>query len=58
MVVIALVVSIITNVKQKTKLEVFSENEKKLQKEFEEKESFLKKEAMIAAKEQLHFERQ
>ena len=55
---VALIISLISNAKQKTKLEVFSENEKKLQKEFEEKESFLKKEAMIAAKEQLHFERQ
>lgn len=54
----ALIVSAILNVRQRTKLEVFTENEKKLQKEFEEKESFLKKEAMIAAKEQLHFERQ
>ena len=35
---LALVVSVIMNVRQKTKLEVFGENEKKLQKEFEEKE--------------------
>ncbi len=57
LIVVLLIISIIIIVRQKTKLEVLERNEGKLQQEYSEKESFLKKEAQIAAKEQLHSER-
>jgi len=44
-------------VRQKAKVEVLEQNEQKYIKDFKEKEEFLKKEALISAKEQLHKER-
>lgn len=44
-------------VRQKAKVEVLEKNEQKYIQDFKEKEAFLKKEAMISAKEQLHNER-
>ena len=44
-------------IRQKTKVEVLEQNEKKYINDFKEKEEFLKKEALISAKEQLHKER-
>ena len=44
-------------VRQKAKVEVLEKNEQKYIQDFKEKEAFLKKEAMISAKEQLHKER-
>ncbi|MBQ4646245.1 MAG: ribonuclease Y [Candidatus Gastranaerophilales bacterium] len=43
--------------KQKTKAELLEKNEQKYIQEFKEKEEFLKKEALISAREQLHKER-
>ena len=43
--------------KQKAKAELLEKNEQKYIQEFKEKEEFLKKEALISAKEQLHQER-
>ncbi len=44
-------------VRQKAKVEILEKNEQKYIEDFKEKESFLKKEALISAKEQLHKER-
>ena len=44
-------------VRQKAKVEVLEKNEQKYIQDFKEKEAFLKKEAVISAKEQLHKER-
>ena len=44
-------------VRQKAKVEVLEKNEQKYIEDFKEKEEFLKKEALISAKEQLHKER-
>ena len=44
-------------VRQKAKVEVLEKNEQKYIEDFKEKEQFLKKEALISAKEQLHKER-
>ena len=44
-------------VRQKAKVEVLEKNEQKYIEDFKEKESLLKKEALISAKEQLHQER-
>ncbi len=44
-------------VRQKAKVEVLEKNEQKYINDFKEKEQFLKKEALISAKEQLHQER-
>ena len=44
-------------VRQKAKVEVLEKNEQKYIEDFKEKEEFLKKEALISAKEQLHIER-
>ncbi|MBQ8847685.1 MAG: ribonuclease Y [Candidatus Gastranaerophilales bacterium] len=44
-------------VRQKAKVEVLEKNEQKYIEDFKEKEQFLKKEALISAKEQLHQER-
>ncbi|MBR5305193.1 MAG: ribonuclease Y [Candidatus Gastranaerophilales bacterium] len=44
-------------VRQKAKVEVLEQNEQKYIKDFKEKEEFLKKEALISAREQLHKER-
>ncbi len=44
-------------VRQKAKVEVLEKNEQKYIEDFREKEQFLKKEALISAKEQLHKER-
>ena len=41
-------------VRQKAKVEVLEQNEQKYINDFKEKEEFLKKEALISAKEQLH----
>ena len=44
-------------VRQKAKVEVLEQNEQKYINDFKEKEEFLKKEALISAREQLHQER-
>ncbi len=44
-------------VRQKAKVEVLEKNEQKYIQDFKEKEQFLKKEALISAKEELHKER-
>lgn len=44
-------------VRQKAKVEILEKNEQKYIEDFKEKETFLKKEALISAKEQLHKER-
>ncbi len=44
-------------VRQKAKVEVLEKNEQKYIEDFKEKESFLKKEALISAKEELHQEK-
>lgn len=44
-------------VRQKAKVEILEKNEQKYIEDFKEKESFLKKEALISAKEQLHQEK-
>ena len=44
-------------VRQKAKVEVLEKNEQKYIQDFKEKEQFLKKEALISAKEELHQER-
>ena len=44
-------------VRSKAKVEVLEKNEQKYIEDFKEKEAFLKKEALISAKEQLHKER-
>ena len=44
-------------VRQKAKVEILEKNEQKYIEDFKEKEQFLKKEALISAKEQLHQER-
>lgn len=44
-------------VRQKAKVEILEQNEQKYKNDFKEKEEFLKKEALISAKEQLHKER-
>lgn len=44
-------------VRQKAKVEILEKNEQKYIKDFQEKEEFLKKEALISAREQLHQER-
>ena len=44
-------------VRQKAKVEVLEQNEQKYKNDFKEKEEFLKKEALISAREQLHQER-
>ena len=44
-------------VRQKAKVEVLEKNEQKYIEDFKEREEFLKKEALISAKEQLHKER-
>ena len=43
-------------VRQKAKVEVLEQNEQKYINDFKEKEEFLKKEALISAREQLHQE--
>ncbi len=44
-------------IRQKTKVEILEKNEQKYIEDFKEKESFLRKEALISAKEELHKER-
>ncbi len=54
---IASILMTILFVRQKAKVEVLEKNEQKYIEDFREKEEFLKKEALISAKEQLHKER-
>ena len=44
-------------IRQKTKVEILEKNEQKYIEDFKERESFLRKEALISAKEELHKER-
>ena len=44
-------------IRQKTKVEILEKNEQKYIEDFKEKESFLRKEALISAQEELHKER-
>ena len=52
------IVSAILCARQKTKLEFYQKDAERLKDEFKEKEAYLKKEALVAAREQLHSDRQ